>query len=587
MIYWFCSCEQAKESREQIIEREVLSQVEHFTALVEHQFIPAVQGAANQDELQKLFLELRFNYKSMEWAVEYFTGSTSRFVNGPPVEEISLTGLYVFQPEGLQVMEDLLFPTYDKQNRQALLHYSQLLLEKCDAYRAYFANIPIADWQVLDAAKQEVFRILTLGITGFDNPLTLRSMEESAICLERLNLVLKPYMEEAKTDSLRNLISSGAQYLRKHPDFNSFDRAYFIRNYGNPMTASLTDLAEKLSIRFIQYNRLLRQDARTLFDKRAFDVNAYTPGVGYRVTEKRKELGKKLFFDPVLSDGHGRSCASCHQPDKAFTDGLVKNTILDHPKPLLRNTPTLLNAALQPMQFYDLRALSLEDQVSDVVHNNDEMHGSLRKAAQILWLDTTYRRSFTVAYPKKQRKSIDTLEIVNAISSYIRGLSELNSRFDQYMRGNTHAMQPQEIEGFNLFMGKAKCATCHFMPLFNGAVPPKFYTMDAEVIGVPQTADAKVIDPDLGRYKIMPFESLRHAFKTVTVRNVSKTAPYMHNGIFKTLDEVIDFYNNGGGEGMGITVANQTLSPDSLHLTKEEINQLKAFMNSLDNNGQR
>jgi len=582
--YSVFSCHSSKENREREIENDLVFQVDGFTSFIRERFLPVAQdSSAKGEELQQLFLELRLRYKKMEWATEYFTGSTSRFVNGPPVEEISLTGLYSFPPEGLQVMEELLFPIYDSSKQQELEHYTTLLLDRCDAYHAYFTNIPIADWQVLDAAKLEIFRILTLGITGFDNPLTLYSMEESAVCLESLQQMLEPYMREAKADGLRTLFESAAGYLRKHIDFNTFDRAFFIRQYGNKMSTALTHLGQKLPIRFIKYNRLLRQDAYTLFDEHAFDVNAYAPGPDYLVTEKRKALGEKLFFDPILSEMNTRSCASCHQPEKAFADGLVKNTVIGSKALLKRNTPSLLNAALQPMQFYDLRALSLEDQVQDVVHNKDEMHGLLKEAVKKLWQDKTYRHLFSTAYPQRQRKEIDSLEVENALSTYVRSLSALNSRFDQYMRGDDKAMNKQEINGFNIFMGKAKCATCHYMPLFNGTFPPKYYLIEAEVIGVPKKAGDTVIDTDLGRYDIMPFESLRHAFKTVTVRNTSKTAPYMHNGAFTTLEEVLDFYNNGGGVGMGIAVDNQTLPTDSLHLTSKEIDELTAFIKSLDN----
>jgi len=582
-ICLFLSCHRDKETREKEIAQHLLVQVDSFSTFIRERFLPFAQTDTVQEAvLQELFLDMRLRYKRMEWAAEYFTGSTSRFVNGPPVEEIGLTGLYSFQPEGLQVMEELLFPIYKPDNQQTLVHYTQLLLDRCAAYEAYFKHIPMANWQVLDAAKQEIFRILTLGITGFDNPLTLHSMEESAVCLESLQEVLAPYIRAGQMDGLSNLMTDAARYLRTHPDFNTFDRAFFIRQYGNPISTELTRLGQKLAVRFIQYNRLLRQDAYTLFDKHTFDVDAYAPGPDYRVTEKRIALGKQLFADPILSDGHGRSCASCHQPERAFTDGLIKNRALNGKAFLQRNTPSLLYAAVQPMQFYDLRALSLEDQVSDVVHNEAEMHGSLSVAAQQLWQDTSYRRLFSAAYPKKQRKAIDTVELTNALSTYIRSLSTFNSRFDRYMRGNDQAMNREEIKGFNTFMGKAKCATCHYMPLFNGTFPPKYYKIEAEVLGVPAKVHGKVIDADRGQYAIMPFESLQHAFKTATVRNTSKTAPYMHNGVFATMEEVLDFYNNGGGVGMGIAVENQTLSADSLHLTPQEIREVIAFMKSLD-----
>jgi cytochrome c peroxidase len=127
-------------------------------------------------------------------------------------------------------------------------------------------------------------------------------------------------------------------------------------------------------------------------------------------------------------------------------------------------------------------------------------------------------------------------------------------------------------------MGKAKCGTCHFMPLFNGTFPPAFQKMETEVIGVPETISSEKIDPDMGRYNIIKVESFRHAFKIPTVRNAARTAPYMHNGVFTTLNQVLDFYNKGGGAGSGIKIDNQTLPFDKLGLTEKERNDIISFI---------
>ena len=244
------------------------------------------------------------------------------------------------------------------------------------------------------------------------------------------------------------------------------------------------------------------------------------------------KLGRALFEDPVLSGNGMRSCQSCHQPSLAFTDGLAKNKTLSKNGLLKRNTPTLINAALQPALFYDMRVNSLEDQSITVVQSSEEMHGSMKATAERLWGNKKYRDLFSAAFPKKNREGIDTMEVMNAIGSYVRSLTRLDSRFDEYMRGNKSAMDAGEINGFNLFMGKGKCATCHFMPLFNGSFPPGYTTMETEVIGVPRAIGKKEIDPDPGRYDIVHIGFLRHAFKTPTVRNAARTAPYMHNGVY-------------------------------------------------------
>jgi len=212
---------------------------------------------------------------------------------------------------------------------------------------------------------------------------------------------------------------------------------------------------------------------------------------------------------------------------------------------IARNTPTLINAALQPAQFYDLRATSLEDQVRDVIQNPDEMHSEMQVATDKLWHNGQYRKLFSEAYPHLQRIAVDTFEVMNALSSYVRSLTAVNSRFDAYMQGDTKILSTTEVNGFNLFMGKAKCSTCHYLPLFNEALPPRYMQMDAEVIGVPQQKNGKRIDQDPGLYAIQSGVFNRHAFKTTTVRVAALTAPYMHNGVFRSWKKLLIFTKKG------------------------------------------
>lgn len=580
--YTFYSCKHVGPAPEKEIAKTLLAQVDSF-AVVKNRLLTAAQSdTANEKQMQQLFLQLRVSYKKFEWAAEYFNPAVARFVNGPPVQEVEMASGQVFEPAGLQVIEGLLFPKYNSSNKKELIRQIGLLQAGGDKFKIYYANIDILDGQVFDAAKLEVFRILTLGITGFDNPLTLKSMAESAAALKSLEIVLSYYGDKAGDENLPGEIDAAARDLTKNTNFNAFDRAAFITQFGNPITTSITRLEQKLKIHVIRYNRLLNQDAKTLFDRDAFNVNAYAPNPESFLTEKKVALGRVLFADPILSGNNKRSCQSCHQPEKAFTDGLVKNTTIGSRQLLRRNTPTLINAALQASQFYDLRVKTLEDQAMSVVQNKDEMHGSMNVAAARLWQNMGYRELFAAAFPKNNRKGIDTLEVMNALGSYVRSLTALNSRFDAYMRGNKATMSQQEINGFNLFMGKAKCATCHYMPLFNGSFPPRYMLIESEVIGVPQTIAKLAIDTDMGRYNQLKINAFKHAFKITTVRNASQTAPYMHNGVFTTLQQVMDFYNKGGGAGSGYKVDNQTLAADKLNLTDKESAEVIAFIKSLD-----
>jgi len=580
--YTFFSCTQRSPSREKIIANTLQAQVDTFVAIKNKMLAETEKPSANERELQNLFLQERLAYKKFEWASEYFNPAASRFVNGPPVQEIEMSSGQVFEPAGLQVIEGYLFPKYNVSQKPALINQLKLLQTGCDKYKSYFINIDIFNWQVFDATKQEVFRVLTLGIAGFDNPLTLKSSQESITCLESVRNAMALYEDTVGNENLPAKFDAAIKYLQHNTDFNSFDRAEFITRYGNPITIGMSNLEEKLNFKLTTYNRLLNQGAKTLFDKNAFNPNAFTPGLDAFATAKRVALGRVLFSDPILSGTGTRSCQSCHQPEKAFTDGLVKNTVLGSRQLVRRNTPTLINAALQAAQFYDLRANTLEDQASTVVGNRDEMHGSLQAAAKKIWQNKSYRIMFADAFPKKGRTNIDTLEVTNAIGSYVRSLTYLNSRFDEYMRGNKEAMSQQELNGFNLFMGKAKCGTCHYMPLFNGSFPPRYNIIESEVIGVPENTAQAAIDTDMGRYNILKTPAFKHAFKITSVRNAALTAPYMHNGVFTTLEQVVDFYNKGGGTGLGYKVDNQTLPTGKLNLTLKERNEIVAFIKSLN-----
>lgn len=583
--YAFFSCKQKKTNREKAVAQTLLLQVDSFSTKKNDLLTEAQRKQPDEKQLQRLFLQTRLAYKKIEWATEYFDPATSRFVNGPPVQEIEMGDGQVFEPAGLQVIEGYLFPHYNAIHQQELIRQIRLLQEGCEIYKNRFANIPMFNWQVFDAAKQEIFRVLALGITGFDNPLSLQSMQESAACLESIKATLAFYEDTVGTENLPARFNAANHYLRTHTDFNSFNRAQFITDYGNPLSTGISHLEGKLNMHPGVYNRLLNQTAKTLFDKDAFNINAYAPNLSSFATAKRIALGKALFTETMLSGTGKRSCQTCHQPEKAFTDGLVKNTAIGSNQPLLRNTPTLINAALQPAQFYDLRADILENQANAVIKNPLEMHGSMQVATKKLWQNKTYRALFADAFPLKNRTGIDTLEVMNAIGSYVRSLTLLNSRFDEYMRGNKTAMNQHEVKGFNLFMGKAKCATCHYMPLFNGSFPPRYMIAESEVIGVPKTAEGKEIDDDMGRYNVLKTPSFKHAFKISTVRNAARTAPYMHNGVFKTLQQVMDFYNQGGGAGLGLKVDNQTLPTDKLNLTSKESGDIVAFIKSLDSKG--
>lgn len=572
----FCKTE-TKTTTEQV-KTDFDRQLTEFQSIIDQKLFKAVQDQ-NEKAIKQAFLLARAKYKQLEYYIEYFFPSTAVMLNGAPIDEIELGENLIESPTGFQVMEEIIYENPTKENRLELLNEVKKMQLNLQRVSRFNAQYQLTDAQLLDAIRLEIFRITSLGITGFDTPNALQSIPETASALKGIEGILEKYDEKAADQT----ITSAIAYLDKNSDFNTFDRLTFITQYLDPISKKINAVRLKKNIATAASGSALLDEAVSMFEPNAFNVNKFVGNSTLFISDTKIALGKTLFNDPVLSNGGNRSCASCHHQSKAFTDGLAKPTGIKTQETLLRNTPTLSYAGLQRGFFYDLKAGTLEDQALDVVHHKQEMNGSLTQAAERINASKSYQSLFQKAYQDKAGQA-DPWKIQHAIASYIRSLSPFSARFDRYMQGDQKQLNTDEKQGFNLFMGKAKCGSCHFAPLFNGTPAPLFNKSEAEVLGVPATTDTikPQLDSDLGRYALYNYPQYKHAFKTSTLRNITKTAPYMHNGVYKTLEEVMDFYNRGGGAGMGIEVDNQTLSADKLNLSKTEIKQIIAFLGTLE-----
>lgn len=542
--------------------------------------LPLAQKSNSEDSLKRSFVKTRQLYKRIESFTEYFFPSTAKLLNGPPLDEVELTDNVVNEPSGLQVIEEYLYPV-DLSNREELIREIRKMNRDLLIIQNQWEVLTMTDTHIFDALRLETFRIISLGISGFDVPLAKTSMTEAAVALNAVQQYLDLYNDDSQVfTEMKTLNQQAQKYLWLHQGFDDFNRLEFTSEYANPMSSKILSFQKSINILPFKELRPLRTDTENLFSPNTFEANYYAPNADSYTSKERIELGKKLFYDPILSRNNKRSCSSCHQADKAFTDGLAKPAILTGNGLVKRNVPTLMNVSLQAKLFYDLRVNTLENQSMDVINNKDEMHGSLKEASLKLKLDKNYVSLFKKAFPDK-KEVIGESKIMNALASYERSLLSFDSRFDKYMRGQKMLLTESEKKGYNLFMGKAKCGICHFTPLFNGTIPPNFTNTESEIIGVPETTGNQRIDPDLGRYTFYKFEVWKYAFKTPTLRNIALTAPYMHNGVYKTLEEVVDFYNKGGGNGLGFRLENQTLPEDKLNLSEMEKKDLVAFMRAL------
>ena len=563
------------------VKNAVFKNNELFLAQID-EMIALVSKDADNMTVQKKFNSLRQTYKKMEWAVEYFLPHSARFINGPALPEIEMAEHTEIEPEGLQVLEEMLYSD-EKQDKAEVIRILKKLTNKGNTIKTNFQVITVTKDQTFDALRQQVFRISSLGIAGFDTPVSGNFLEEMPVSLESLKSVLNLIAtEKSQNSSLKKIISEidqSKQFLNLNKDKNTFNYIEFISLHLNTLSSLLLDFRKEENIPDVEVTTALRKNAASFYSKNAFDVNAFVPGKQYEISAEKVQLGKQLFNDKILSNNNTRSCATCHNAEKAFTDGLEKSMSLANAK-LQRNTPSLNYSAFQHGQFWDMRKDDLEGQSSDVITNKEEMHGDLQSIILKINQNKNYQAAFKKIFKSDK---VEVWQLQNLLASYIRSLAAFNSDFDEYMRGNKNAMTEKQKNGFNLFMGKAQCAICHFLPLFNGTVPPNYKKTEQEVLGVAENSGNKKLDADRGRGKFHETVAfLQNSFKTPTLRNISKTAPYMHNGGYKTLQEVMEFYNNGGGKGFNLKVENQTLSDAKLNLSQNEIDAVIDFLHALN-----
>ncbi|TVR38749.1 MAG: cytochrome-c peroxidase [Cryomorphaceae bacterium] len=251
------------------------------------------------------------------------------------------------------------------------------------------------------------------------------------------------------------------------------------------------------------------------------------------------DLGRYLFFDPILSGNGEMSCASCHHPDKGFSDGLPRSKGLNGEE-LARGAPSLWNTAFLQRFFWDARAESLEEQALEPLFHADEMNNSPQQLEATLNRHPAYTRLFQEAFPQTQNRPIAVADVATALTAFQSTLISLNSRYDQYVHGYHDALNQKEIEGFNVFRSfVARCSECH--------TPPLFTNQQIAVIGSPEP-DGRSLDP--GVAETTGEASLRGGFKVPGLRNIALTAPYMHSGNFSDLRDVVAFYNKGRGHAV-------------------------------------
>ena len=557
---------------------------------------------SNQNDKEKIKEQInasRSKLKAIDFWLRYFEPLAYKKINGPLPVEWETEVFEKYEPPyrrqggGITLAElSLDEETVQKDSLLALIDTSVVALQtfeadsittQLDTYHHFFL-----------ANRLYLLNLATIYTTGFECPDTSNIIPELRLMLSSVKKIYEDFgVTFPQTALSKEYLELYDKFIvftnNQSTDFSLFDHFSFIKDFVNPLF--------RLNQQFINSYRVttislmdfsLENNAYSIFDKALYSPQN-TKGIFSLVEDENvlaeiKKIGKLLFYDPILSGNNKRSCASCHKPTEYFTDTtLVTAFQFDDQQHLPRNTPTLLNSVFNHLVMYDGKHISLQGQAKDVIQNPVEMNSNENELIKKILSCKEYRdafKKFTQFTPEE--KNISLTHIVSAITYYYADFSNYYSPFDNAMN-NKGTLNLAEKNGFNIFMSKAQCGTCHFLPQFNGVKPP-YVGSEFEVIGVPEDSSYKKLSPDKGRYLINPANEMMNAFRTGTVRNAGYTKPYMHNGVFQTLEQVVDLYDAGGGAGKKLKVDNQTLSTDSLKLSKEEKTNLVAFIHSLNEN---
>lgn len=552
---------------------------------------------AGKSQIKAQLNKTRLSMKKIDIWLRYLEPLTYKKINGPlPVEwetEVFEKFEKPYRREGAGLTLAGMYLDENPVSKDSLLHLIESSLSAIDVFKqdSITLHLKQSDHFFL-ANRLFILNLATIYTTGFECPDPQQTiielnemMKEVWQCYKNFNL---SFSEKPISKKYLDQYQLAIQFISaQSTDFTKFDHFTFTRDFVNPLFALNQEMIKDYKIQthsYVDYS--LNNNCNSIFSKRLYS-GQNAKGVFLRVyeTEALSELekvGKTLFYDPILSGNNERSCASCHKPNEYFTEnGKATSLQFDKRNALPRNSPSLLNSNFNHLIMLDGNHVALQDQAKAVMTNSRELNSNEKTLLEKVLSCKEYKNTFNkLIKHTPQEKEVNIKHISSALTFYYSKFSQFYSLFDKAM--NKEAELDDNIKkGYNVFMGKAACGTCHFAPHFNGVKPP-YVGSEFEVLGTPSDTLYSSLSSDKGRYMVNPaFETL-HAFRTGTLKNIEKTAPYMHNGVFSNLEQVIEFYDNGGGVGHGLKLENQTLSSDSLHLSKDEKKYLIDFLRSLN-----
>ena len=553
--------------------------------------------AEDMQEIRRRIAEARIKLKNLDFWLRYFEPNAYRRINGPLPVEWENEVFEKFEPpyrrEGAGLTVAALYLEQKSPVKDTLISLIRKSQEAIKTFEADSITSQLSGYHHFFLANRLfLLNLSAIYTTGFECPDTLLIVPELLSMVQGVQHIYEKFNQgfprTPVTVEYLTLYGKMIEFVKGQPlSFSRFNHFEFLRDYVNPLFTMNQSMIQEYQVRSINYNDYTLNNA----DRSIFDKSLYAPqsslGVFSLVEDSSylhsiRFIGKLLFYDPILSGNNRRSCASCHKPTEYFTDTSLRTPLeFDDLQHLPRNAPTLINVIYNHLIMLDGKHISLQAQGKEVMTNPIEMNGTEKEIIRKLMTCKEYKDTFKkLVALTPEEKELNIAHIASAISFYYGSYSRFQSPFDRAM--NKEVSLPEDaINGFNLFMSKAKCATCHFVPNFNGVKPP-FLGSEFEVIGTPDDTAFTKVSPDKGRWMINPAAETLHAFRTGSIRNAEHTKPYMHNGVFNTLEEVIEFYDAGGGLGKKLDVDNQSLPPDSLKLSPKEKKDLLSFLHSLN-----
>ena len=514
----------------------------------------------------------RISLKGLDFWLRYVEPIAYKKINGPlPVEwetEVFEKFEKPYKREGAGLTLAELYLDEKNIDKDSLLN---LVQSSIFATETYMADSITSQLQLHHhfflANRLFILNLAAIYTTGFECPDTLRIIPELRSMLAEVSKIYNSFNagfpNTVLSENYLSLYNSTIAFVNKQPaDYTQFDHFNFIRDYINPlfkMNQQFINQYRVFTKSYVDYS--LNNSSNSIFSKDLY-FGQNTKGIFLRVNDENalneiERIGKLLFYDPILSNNNQRSCNSCHKSTEYFTDTILNTSFqFDRQNPLSRNTPSLINATYNHLLMLDGKHISLQNQARDVMANPMELGSNEKEVVQKVLNCNEYKKAFKSFLKYTPQEPEITMEhIVSAITIYYSKFSNYYAPFDEAMNNNKN-IEPAVKDGFNLFMSKAQCGTCHFVPQFNGVKPP-YIGSEFEVLGVPADTGFKKLSIDKGRYGINPADEMLNAFRTGSIRNAEYTKPYMHNGVFSTLEQVVDFYDAGGGIGKGLKVNNR------------------------------